>query len=241
VPHRVTWRSALVLGRPNGSAVDLRALPEPLDVVRGWDRALDRGLQVELPDPQEQDLVHLARATLLLAAERAGRGGAELNATLRDWGFDREAERVEAGLSRRSRRRLARHQFASAVADDPVDQACARLSVLRWTLVRETDDGVDLLPGMPVEWLGQSMAVRDAPTRHGLVSFALRWHGDRPALIFEVPPGVARVRAPALDPTWESGGGAGEALLAAPEPQLLGLRPPLHILGSPIAEPETFS
>jgi hypothetical protein len=73
------------------------------------------------------------------------------------------------------------------------------------------------------------------------VSFALRWHGERPALIFDVPPGVARVRAPALDATWESGGGAGEALLSAPEPRLLGLRPPLGTFGTPIGEPDTFS
>jgi len=40
----------------------------------------------------------------------------------------------------------------------------------------------------------------------------VRWHGDRPALLWEAPPG-ARVTAPGLDPTWSSDAASGEVLL----------------------------
>jgi hypothetical protein len=56
--------------------------------------------------------------------------------------------------------------------------------------------------------------VHDAPTRHGPLSYAVRWHGARPALLWEAPPGV-RLRAPGLDPTWSSETTRGDALLAA--------------------------
>jgi hypothetical protein len=55
--------------------------------------------------------------------------------------------------------------------------------------------------------------VHDAPTRAGPVSFAVRWHGERPALLWTAPPGV-RLRAPGLDPEWASEVASGEALLA---------------------------
>jgi hypothetical protein len=56
------------------------------------------------------------------------------------------------------------------------------------------------------------------------VSFALRWHGAKPALLWEVPVG-ASVRASCIDGSWTGNGGAGEALLAAIDPtRLLPLR-----------------
>ncbi|WP_420442941.1 hypothetical protein [Candidatus Poriferisodalis sp.] len=33
----------------------------------------------------------------------------------------------------------------------------------------------------PASWLGQPVEVHDVPTRIGKVSWAIRWHGDRPA------------------------------------------------------------
>jgi len=44
----------------------------------------------------------------------------------------------------------------------------------------------------------------------------VRWHGDRPALLWEVPPGT-QVCAPGLDPSWASSDQRGETLLAAAE------------------------
>jgi len=72
--------------------------------------------------------------------------------------------------------------------------------------------GLALLPAWPESWRGQPVDVRSAPTRRGPVSFSVRWHGDRPALLWEAPPG-ARVTAPGLDPTWSSDAASGEVLL----------------------------
>ena len=58
------------------------------------------------------------------------------------------------------------------------------------------------------------------PLRRGSCSFAVRWHGARPALLWDVPPGV-EVRAPALDPAWSSSEPVGETLLAEPPRALL--------------------
>ena len=83
------------------------------------------------------------------------------------------------------------------------------------------DDGEDLLlaPGFRPAWQGGSLAAYGLPTRFGPVSYAVRWHGTRPALLWELDarPGQKPVtlRAPALDHTWSSDEPTGETLLAA--------------------------
>jgi hypothetical protein len=97
------------------------------------------------------------------------------------------------------------------------------LSFVRNLLVRELEDGTSLAlcSMLPPEWVGQPLEVHDAPTHHGNVSFAIRWHGDRPALLWDrkVRPGmessVIRLTAPGLDPSWSTTEPKGEALLAA--------------------------
>ena len=63
------------------------------------------------------------------------------------------------------------------------------------------------------------MAVYDLPTRFGPLSYAIRWHGPRPALLWELTPHPGQppvtLRAPALDQDWSSTQTSGEALLAA--------------------------
>lgn len=89
------------------------------------------------------------------------------------------------------------------------------LSFVRQVLVRETvEGGLALLTILPPEWAGQNLEVHDAPTHHGRVSFAVRWHGDRPALLWECEhPGV-RLGAPGLDRSWSTTDQSGEALLS---------------------------
>src|SRR5581483_8275237 len=61
------------------------------------------------------------------------------------------------------------------------------LSFVRTMLVRETaDGGLAICSMVPDDWSGQNFAVHDAPTHHGRLSFAVRWHGDRPALLWEL-------------------------------------------------------
>ncbi len=69
--------------------------------------------------------------------------------------------------------------------------------------------------GVPTDWFGQSFGVVDVPVPGGEFGVAVRWHGERPALIWEGPPGIA-VRCPGLDPSWSSSLPRGEALLGTP-------------------------
>ena len=79
----------------------------------------------------------------------------------------------------------------------------------------QNDELVLLADPVPSAWFGQSLEVHHAPLTDGSVSFAVRWHGERPALLWEsTHPGV--VRCPGLDPSWSGVGLKGEALLAAP-------------------------
>jgi hypothetical protein len=88
------------------------------------------------------------------------------------------------------------------------------LLALRSLLVHERDDGVVAVAvDVPEAWRGGDLDVHDAPTRRGPVSFAVRWHGHRPALLWDVPAGT-ELRAPGLDPDWSSTEARGEALLA---------------------------
>jgi hypothetical protein len=112
---------------------------------------------------------------------------------------------------------------ASRVVVEPVDPSGPgeRLVALVDGLVAETPDGVDLLRGWRSTWAGQPIEVHDVATRWGRCSFVMRWHGARPALLWEVVPGEGRssvpvVRAAALDPALADRSRTGETLLAAP-------------------------
>jgi hypothetical protein len=55
-------------------------------------------------------------------------------------------------------------------------------------------------------------------TRHGLISYSVRWHDDRPALLWEVETDeLVTVSCSGLDTTWSSTDPRGEALLSATE------------------------
>lgn len=84
-------------------------------------------------------------------------------------------------------------------------------------LVADGADGLAVLPWLPPAWWGLGWELHGAPTRWGRLSVAVRWHGDRPAVLWEVAgPGEGVVlRIPGLDPRWSTGEPRGEALLAA--------------------------
>jgi hypothetical protein len=103
--------------------------------------------------------------------------------------------------------------------DDPVVSA-AVVELARALAVREDDRSLALLPVVPAAWFGRPVDVRNIPTRHGRCSFSLRWHGERPALLWEldgdrVADGL-EITTPALDGTFRTVERAGEALLAPP-------------------------
>lgn len=213
VAHRTTLRAALLLG--GDGDLDLAALPSAADTARGWVAQLQRGMQVDLPDEARAAAVRRARAAVLLGAS-ARRPTGPLVAALEDWGFDDEAAAAWERTGGRGRRAAARRAAQPAEWPDPAaaaDDPARFLVAARSALVHEGDDGaVTLLHDVPAEWRGQSLDVRDAPTRAGRLSFSVRWHGDRPALLWEAPPGTT-LRAPSLDPAWSSREPTGETLL----------------------------
>ena len=85
-------------------------------------------------------------------------------------------------------------------------------------LVTEAADHLVIAPFMPDEWIGAPVDARGLITRHGVLSFSVRWHGSRPALLWELAPAGGQdssqttVRC-GLDQSWQSGAPAGEALL----------------------------
>lgn len=95
------------------------------------------------------------------------------------------------------------------------------LSFVRTMLVRETTDGLALASMIPERWYGLGIEVHDAPTRLGTLSFAVRWHGARPALLWELEPhdpdATVVFTCPGLDPGWSSTELRGDALLEAPD------------------------
>lgn len=80
-------------------------------------------------------------------------------------------------------------------------------------------DELRLCPVLPDAWLGAGFEVHGLPTELGRVSYAVRWHGERPALLWEVEPvegASPTVRAPGLDLDWSTTEPRGEALLSVP-------------------------
>jgi hypothetical protein len=235
VPHRTSVRVALGDVRQ----VKARELPAAEAVARGWDVQLERGLQAELPPPVGET-VDAARADLLLAP-----ADATTVAALEDWGFDEEAAAGWAKLGWRSRRRASRRDITEAPwpalrAVDAEREPGRFLSALRAVFVRERGARVDLLPGFPPDWLGQALTVSGVPLRAGTLSFAVRWHGARPALLWEAPTGV-ELRTPVLDPAWSTREPAGETLLAEPPRPLLSLAPGDRRRGESVDAPGQFS
>jgi hypothetical protein len=99
-------------------------------------------------------------------------------------------------------------------------------TLVRRLLVLEGDTELVLCPVVPDTWLGLGWEVHDLPTRFGLLGFAVRWHGERPALLWQLDPhpGVPTptLRIPGLDPGWSALDTSGEVLLARAEPGALG-------------------
>ncbi|MGQ0823640.1 MAG: hypothetical protein ACT4OX_01185 [Actinomycetota bacterium] len=221
VPHRTVVRVAL-----GPESIDPLTAPDFETVRRGWERHLDRGMRTELPEPL-QTQIDAARADLLLEPPSA-----DAFVLLEAWGFDAEATALWLHLSLRERRRARRRARGAS-------GAASLLRDVHGQLVRVVGDDVALLPGFRPEWLGQPIAATDVPVDGGVASFALRWHGARPALLWDAPAGTS-LCAPALDDSWSTTEPAGEALLAAPPAALLAMGDPT-VLGGALDAPDSFT
>jgi hypothetical protein len=224
VAHRTTLRAVVALAALGIGDTNPADLPDADSVARGWRVQLDRGLRVEVADEALQRTIDSARPAAVLAGQ-AWRVDPEIAAVLEDWGLDAEAAVAWGRLTGRARRRLRRRAPAPGSWDEVF--ACAGrpdaqvLAAVRAVLAREEGDSVALLADWPERWIGAPIDMRDAPTRRGPVSCSVRWHGDRPALLWDGPADT-RFTAPGLDPAWSSSEARGEALLAPFTPRRNG-------------------
>lgn len=83
--------------------------------------------------------------------------------------------------------------------------------------VEGSDGSIAMLPAVRSRWLGHALEAHDIPVGSGSVGFAIRWHGERPALLWESH-GIEGVTltCPGLDPGWSTREAKGDALLAVP-------------------------
>ena len=205
--HRNRLRIGVVTGSMGPAVPELVAAPDAEAAARGWTAVLEQGMRVVLPDAARQRAVDLARTQILLDPDP----DPAVTAALEDWGNDAEAAWAWRGLSLLGRRAARRRRALLESADGPA----GLLLRTRAALVRDDRGAIELLDSP--EWRGVDLEVHDAPTRFGRVSFAVRWHGERPAMLWEVHdaiPGFV-VRAPALDPGWSETAVSGDALLSA--------------------------
>lgn len=184
------------------------------------------------PDRVGRSGLDLARCGLALLVEAVGQSeaAAELRSDVEDRRPDHDPALAIAGADIAAVARLmeagggvgrwARVDGDRQIEDDLAAAASFWLAARSLVLVERpgsTGSGpvVDLMPGHPVSWRGGTMNVHHAPTIGGLVSFAVRWHGARPALLWEVAgPGPVTLTCSGLDPTWSSTQAKGETLLA---------------------------
>jgi len=126
-----------------------------------------------------------------------------------------EAVAPEAAADARSASARASGTFT------PISPAAAAAERVLSKVIAVNDAAViDVLPEVPDAWMGQSIDVRSCGTANGRVSFSVRWHGARPALLWERLGGsdAVELRCSGLDPSWSTLERSGEALLAEPTP-----------------------
>ena len=130
--------------------------------------------------------------------------------------------------ARRDLRALGSRLAPSHVLPTAAPSACAHFITWVERLIADVQrDGGRLLPsGMPSGWEGSNFEVYGVPTgAHSSVSFAVRWHGERPAVLWEQSGQPLTLSSPTIAPGWQTSDVKGEALWPQPE----GLAPAVHV------------
>jgi hypothetical protein len=114
---------------------------------------------------------------------------------------------------------IARFHPAQVCALPTTPPPTGRLAWLEQRIARPTArDTADLLSGgIPPAWFGANFEVYSLPVGPTTTaSFAVRWHGDRPAVLWEVEGPLRRLTASVAAPEWSTTEPKGEALWPAP-------------------------
>ena len=129
-----------------------------------------------------------------------------------DAGLDAAARVLTAAGEDRARRDLARSTASRGRAPRPGVPADGCL-VVPWVESMIAIDG-ELFPGgLAPAWLGHPIEAYGIPTGEASsVSLAIRWHGERPAILWEQRGEPVELTSPVLGPGWTSSDPKGEAL-----------------------------
>ncbi|MCB1012753.1 MAG: hypothetical protein KDB15_13885 [Microthrixaceae bacterium] len=146
-------------------------------------------------------------------------------------GSDRTTEALIAGLARElpgsvdpdpraDHESVAGSGARTGSGFDPVEVAALRVALVD-AVVADEHSGAALMGRWVPEWSGRTIEAHRFPSVWGRVSFALRWHGENPALLWEVEPVLGStggstaplITAPVISPGWSAAGWSGEALL----------------------------
>ena len=201
----------------------VRSLRGAVVLGSGWDpkdhvdRCLAAGELVRLGDPADPWV-----EAVVESADRVARGCRRRVATLSESrALGRAADVLDAAGETRGAADIRSIRLACGapdVADEgSVSSAVRQLADLTDGFGAVTFAGaVEFFSApIPAAWYGQSFEVHEVPAPGGVAGCAVRWHGERPAIIWDVPEGLT-VRCPGLDPSWTDTRPRGEALLAAP-------------------------
>ena len=242
---RLGWREDAVelarraIAAQAGSGAVGSTLDDTIDAVDLWASTIGLDLTEEgnatmvLPLAGAAGWLGRGRTRRSMTPEQAARASTAL--TRAAAAMLRAGEDVAARDVRTVAESIAAKGAASEAATSPTPSAGAVSAVLdadgdpvalaRWVVaqidahVRCTADGVDVLTGWTPDTAGAPVEVHDADTPWGRVGYAVRWHGRRPALLWEVADAIGDVtwRSTTIDPEWSSSEPSGEALLAEPE------------------------
>ncbi len=150
------------------------------------------------------------------AAESVGRGRASASpweATLALWAASTVLALGGEVVAARDAARLASaSRPCGPRPPEPPADAARFAAWLLSALVVATEGGAQLAAAPSPAWIGHSLEAHRVAVPRGEVSFALRWHGERPALLWRAEPAVAL--SCGVDSTWRSDAPSGEALLS---------------------------
>lgn len=191
----VAARAELLLAGPPDPAAD------PAGYVLGVAELVRLG---ELgPDALDDVVVDVAGAVASLARGSGWDTDAALAAA---------AHVLAAAGEERALRDLARITASRPATTPPPDPVAGarQVAALERRLVR---DGVLLPDGLPPAWRGANFEAHRLPAGpRSTVSFAVRWHGEHAAVLWEVEGDPVELSAPAMDPAWRTTEPSGEAL-----------------------------
>lgn len=236
-PRAVIALAEAGFGRDAGRLFDgLERCEEDDRVVRALARWAQLGEQGHQLDDLERVLGRLARAAHTVAASGGTLAGepwlpaglVALGGRLHQIDQPDVADRIQ-GFDVQERSLTDRADSLGVVTkrldkrgvwpDAQMAEASRYIRALRSVVVEDSVDEVRVLPEVPTLWRGRAIDVFDIPLGDGTLSYGLRWHGPRPALLWEAllaPETPFRLRAPGIDEEFDTTDLSGEVLLADP-------------------------